>query len=302
MASKLSPTSALSLPSSKYKIPQIGFGVYQSPPSTCVDSCLTAIEAGYRHIDTAQYYANETSVGEAVRKSEVSRSELYITTKILSPGKDIDSTYKSIEDSVKKLDGENGYVDLFLIHSPNGGKESRKLMWQALEKAKEKGKVRDIGVSNYGVGHIEEIKEIGKVWPPAVNQIEVRTAHEILWESCTYSTQLHPWCQQREAVEYCKKTNIVVEAYCPIVRNQKADDTTLRDIANKHKISPSQVLIRYCLEKGWVPLPKSDTPERIEQNADVYGFELDEKDMHSLDGLDQGKSGAIVQAVSNASQ
>ncbi|KAK7181444.1 hypothetical protein DPSP01_008672 [Paraphaeosphaeria sporulosa] len=282
MASKLSLTSALTLPNSKYKIPHIGFGVYQSPLSTCVNSCLTAITAGYRHIDTAQYYANETSVGRAVRDSSVSRSELYITTKILSPGKDIESTYKSIEDSVEKLDGKNGYVDLFLIHSPNGGKESRKLMWQALEKAKANGKVRDIGVSNYGVGHIEEIKEFGQVWPPAVNQIE-----------------LHPWCQQREAVEYCKKNNIVVEAYCPIVRNQKVDDKTLNEIANKHKTSPNQVLIRYALEKGWVPLPKSDSPKRIEKNADVYGFELDVKDMEILDGLDQGKSGAIVQAVSN---
>ncbi|KAF9730715.1 hypothetical protein PMIN06_006394 [Paraphaeosphaeria minitans] len=285
MASKLSLTSALTLPNSKYKIPQIGFGVYQSPPSTCVNSCLTAIKSGYRHIDTAQYYVNETSVGQAVRDSQVPRSELYITTKILSPGKDIEATYKSIEDSVEKLDGENGYVDLFLIHSPNGGKESRKLMWQALEMAKANGRVRDIGVSNYGVGHMEEIKEIGKVWPPAVNQIE-----------------LHPWCQQREAVEYCKKNNIVVEAYCPIVRNQKADDKTVNEIAHKHKTSPNQVLIRYALDKGWVPLPKSDSPERIEKNADVYGFELDDKDMQSLDGLDQGKSGAIVQAVSNAPQ
>lgn len=180
MASKLSLTSALALPNSKYKIPQIGFGVYQSPPSTCVKSCLTAIKAGYRHIDTAQYYENESSVGQAVRDAEVSRSELYITTKILSPGKDLESTYKSVEDSVKKLAGEDGYVDLFLIHSPNGGKESRKLMWQALEKAKANGKARDIGVSNYGIGHIEEIKEIGKVWPPAVNQIEVCIAQREL--------------------------------------------------------------------------------------------------------------------------
>ncbi|KAL1591455.1 hypothetical protein SLS60_011954 [Paraconiothyrium brasiliense] len=285
MAPNSSLTSTLSLPNSKYRIPQIGFGVYQSPPSTCVKSCVTAIKAGYRHIDTAQYYANESEVGKAVRDSNVPRSELFITSKILSPGKDVESTYQSIEDSVKKLDGEDGYVDLFLIHSPNAGKESRRLMWQALEKAKGNGKVRDIGVSNYGVGHIEEIRQIGKVWPPAVNQIE-----------------LHPWCQQREAVAYCRKNNIIVEAYCPIVRNQKADDKTLNGIAKKHKTSPNQVLIRYCLEKGWVPLPKSDTPERIEKNADVYGFELDDKDMKTLDDLDQGKNGAIVQAVDNAPQ
>ena len=111
--------------------------------------------------------------------------------------------------------------------------------------------------------------------------------------------QLHPWCQQREIVEYCKKNDIVVEAYCPIVRNQKSDDKTLKEIASKHNTSPNQVLIRFCLQKGWVPLPKSDTPERIMKNADVYSFELDGDDIAALDGLDQGKKGAIVQAVSN---
>lgn len=173
MVSKLSLQSSISLTSSTHRIPQIGFGVYQSPPPTCVNSCLKAFGAGYRHIDTAQYYANESSVGRAIRESKIPRSNLFITTKILSPGNDVESTYRMIEESVKKLDSEGGYVDLFLIHSPNGGKESRRLMWLALERAKEAGKVRNIGVSNYGIGHIEEIKEIGKVWPPAVNQIEV---------------------------------------------------------------------------------------------------------------------------------
>jgi diketogulonate reductase-like aldo/keto reductase len=112
--------------------------------------------------------------------------------------------------------------------------------------------------------------------------------------------QLHPWCQQRECVEYCQKNSIVVEAYCPIVRNQKGDDKTLVSIAKKHNKEPNQVLIRWSLQKGFVPLPKSDTPSRIASNADVYGFELDKDDMAKLDGLDQGAKGAIVQAVNNA--
>jgi len=170
----LTINSAITLPNSPHRIPRLGFGVYDSPPPTCVNSCLKAFQAGYRHVDTAQYYANESSVGRSVRESKLPRSEIFITSKILSPGNDVDSAYKQIIDSVKKLDGENGYVDLFLIHSPNGGKESRELMWKALEKAKEQGKVRDIGVSNYGKGHIEEIKGFGGTWPPAVNQIEVR--------------------------------------------------------------------------------------------------------------------------------
>lgn len=171
MASTLTLQTTLPLPNSKHTIPQLGFGVYESPPSTCVSSCLTALRAGYRHIDTAQYYANEEAVGQAVRESNIPRSELYVTTKILSPGEDVDSTYKKVEESVRKLGGEGGYVDLFLIHSPNGGKESRRVMWEALGRAKEKGLAREIGVSNFGVGHIEEVKGVGSA--PAVNQIEV---------------------------------------------------------------------------------------------------------------------------------
>ncbi|KAH7355823.1 NADP-dependent oxidoreductase domain-containing protein [Pyrenochaeta sp. MPI-SDFR-AT-0127] len=274
--------SSLPLANLTYKIPQIGFGVYQSPPQTCVNSCLKAIEAGYRHIDTAQYYENEKEVGRAQSESQLPRSELYLTSKILSPGEDVQSTYKKIAQSVVKLDGPDGYADLFLVHSPNGGAEARKLMWQALEEAKEQSIVRDIGVSNYGIQQIEEIKTIGEIWPPVVNQIE-----------------LHPWCQQREIVEYCRKNKIIVEAYCPLVRNEKANDKTLVGISEKHNVSPNQVLVRWSLQKGFVPLPKSDTPTRIVSNADVYKFELDKDDMNKLDGLDQGKEGAIVEAVTN---
>lgn len=157
-------------------IPQIGFGVYLSPPETCVASCKKAFSAGYRHIDTAQYYENETEVGRAVADSKIPREEVYITTKILFAGDDAASTYQKLTESVDKLVGKDGYVDLFLIHSPNFGEGPRKLMWQALEKLKEEGKTRDIGVSNYGIGHIAEIKSIStskQGWPPAVNQIEV---------------------------------------------------------------------------------------------------------------------------------
>ncbi|KAF4450813.1 hypothetical protein F53441_6145 [Fusarium austroafricanum] len=263
-------------------IPQLGFGVYLSPPEVCTNSCLTALEAGYRHIDTAQYYANETEVGKAVQQSKVDRKDVFLTTKILEAAGSVDASYAQCLESIKKLDPESGYVDLFLIHSPNSGAANRKEMWQALERLYEEGKAKSIGVSNFGIKHIEELKQFAKVWPPHVNQIE-----------------LHPWAQQRDAVEYCERNNIVVEAYAPLVRNQKADDKTLKSIAEKHKVTTNQVLIRYCLQKNWVPLPKSDTPERIRANADVFGFELDDKDMKTLDGLDQGVAGSIVQAVDN---
>ncbi|THV78022.1 aldo-keto reductase [Aureobasidium pullulans] len=281
MSSQFTLQSTLALPNSSVNIPALGFGVYQSHGPTCKKSCLTALEAGYRHIDSAQYYANEQLVGDAVKESNVDRKDVFITTKILSPGKDEEETYQSLVESVNKID-EGGYVDLFLIHSPSSGPQGRKTMWTALERLHKEGKAKAIGVSNFGKGQIEELKTFAKIWPPHVNQIE-----------------LHPWNQQRVAVEYCQANNIVVEAYCPLVRNQKADDPTLKSLSEKYKKSTGQVLIRYCLQKGWVPLPKSDTPSRIKDNADIYDFEISKEDMSKLDDLDQGAAGAIVQAVDN---
>lgn len=137
-------------------------------------------------------------------------------------------------------------------------------------------------MSNFGVKHIEEMKAYAKVWPPHVNQIE-----------------LHPWCQQRVIEAYCKRNGIVVEAYSPLVRNYKANDPTLVDVAKKYERTTAQILIRYALQKGWVPLPKSDTPERIVANANVFDFEIGEEDLAVLNGLDQGSAGAIVEAVEN---
>lgn len=159
--------------SNSLPIPQLGFGVYLSPQDTCTASCTVALDSGYRHIDTAQYYANETEVGRAVHSHSVSRKDVFLTTKILTPGGSVEASYKSCLESVEKLDPETGYVDLFLIHSPNGGKESRKEMWQALERLYNEGKAKSIGVSNFGIKHIEELKEYAQVWPPHVNQIEV---------------------------------------------------------------------------------------------------------------------------------
>jgi diketogulonate reductase-like aldo/keto reductase len=172
--SKLSITSTLPLLNAPIQIPRLGFGVYQSPTNICVTSCLTALKAGYRHIDTAQFYANETEVGSAVTKSGLKRSEVFLTTKILGAAGSVDASYRKCVESVQKLDPESGYVDLFLIHSPNAGGKARKEMWLALERLWKEGKAKSIGVSNWGVGHIEEMKEYKtEVWPPHVNQIEV---------------------------------------------------------------------------------------------------------------------------------
>lgn len=170
---KLNITSALPLPGTNISTPRLGFGVYQSHGPTCVQSCLAAIKAGYKKIDSAQFYANEELVAQAVSASRVPRKELFLTTKQLSPSGGVDGTYATVVESVKKLGGESGYVDLFLIHTASGGSAARKTLWQALERAHQEGKCRAIGVSNWGIGHIEELKSFAKVWPPHVNQIEV---------------------------------------------------------------------------------------------------------------------------------
>ena len=154
-------------------IPRLGFGVYRSPADQCTQSCLEALAAGYRHIDTAQFYGNESEVGNALRASGVPREQVFVTTKILSPAGSVDANYDKLRASVDKIAGPDGYVDLFLIHSSKSGPTGRKQMWQALERLFEEGRTKSIGVSNYGVQHIEEMKAYAKVWPPQVNQIEV---------------------------------------------------------------------------------------------------------------------------------
>ena len=203
-AAELAITDLLPLPNSSIKIPRlgrynityvmvfiltsIGFGIYQSPASVCIKSCLTALEVGYRHIDSAQYYQNESEMGEAVRQSGLKRSDIFLTTKILSAGGSPSATYRRCVDSVDKIDTDkSGYVDLFLIHSPSGGAKARKEMWQALEKLVDEGKAKSIGVSNYGVQHIEEMKYWAKIWPPYVNQIEVFSFLSPIRRRCDYA-------------------------------------------------------------------------------------------------------------------
>lgn len=272
----LSLTDTVAVKHTTKRMPQLGFGVWTSPRDVCVTSCQNALKAGYRHIDTAQGYKNEAEVGEAVQKSGISREDIWITTKFVTTGKTHGEMYESVVESVKKCDPrEGGYVDLFLIHMAKPGKEGRRVLWEVLERLKEEGKAKTIGVSNWGPNHLEELKAYAKSWPPSVNQIE-----------------LHPWTQQKEVVKYCQENDIVVEAYCPIARNQKADDPTLSGIAKDLGVTPNQVLLRYSLQKGWVPLPKSDNPDRMKMNADLYGFEITDEQMAKLDALDQGEEGA----------
>lgn len=168
---------ALPLPNSPASphMPQLGFGTYLSPPDLTLKSCLTALQAGYRHIDTAQYYQNEAEVGAAIRQSGLRREDVFVTTKILTAGDGVDAKYDSCLESVEKIGGreEGAYVDCFLIHTPNVGEAKRKELWLALERLYREGKAKSIGTSNFGKGQIAGLKGVGEVWPPHVNQIEV---------------------------------------------------------------------------------------------------------------------------------
>jgi diketogulonate reductase-like aldo/keto reductase len=171
---KLSFTDALPMRGAGSKIPQLGYGVGGSHVDVCPTSCVNALKIGYRHIDTAQAYGNEAEVGKGVKQSDVPREDIFICTKVLKPGDNMQETYKKCAESVKKLDDrEGGYVDLFLIHNANIGLRKRRETWFVLEQLMSEGKVKAIGVSNYSPAHMEEMKEYATVWPPAVNQIEV---------------------------------------------------------------------------------------------------------------------------------
>ncbi|KAI0053626.1 Aldo/keto reductase [Auriscalpium vulgare] len=257
--------------SSGLTMPMLGLGVFRN--DDCKPACRAALECGYTHIDSARLYRNEKQVGEAVRESKIPREELFITSKIYHVDRGLDGTLAEVNDSLQNFGFD--YLDLYLIHSPIGGKAGRLATWQALLAAKKAGKIRTAGVSNYSPRHMEEIREAG-LEMPAVNQVE-----------------LHPFCQQKEIVAYCRDHGIVVQAYTPPVRGA-FDDEVLQELSKKYNKDPAQILVRWSLQHSFVPLPKSAKPERVRSNAQVYDFEISKEDMSKLDALDKGKAGAIT--------
>ncbi|KFA68829.1 hypothetical protein S40285_01181 [Stachybotrys chlorohalonatus IBT 40285] len=301
---ELQGSDSVQIPSADVVMPRLGFGVYKIRGDGCHEACLTALRYGYRHIDSAQLYRNEDEVGRAVAESSVKRQDVFLTTKISrAHPSSIQKTYGNALESIRKLDGPDGYVDLFLIHMPGRDKANRERLWKALEQLHAEGKARAIGVSNFHIHHLEEMKEYASIWPPHVNQIEVGEASWSRFCLCKLDNnllhQLHPWCQQRNLDSYCKDNKILVQAYCPLVAGSKFQDPTLCALAARRGKTPAQILIRYSLEKGWVPLPKSEKPNRIRENAAVFDFALGTDDVTILDGLDQGSEGACFPANSS---
>jgi len=250
------------------QIPQLGLGVFEEDfnVSKTKNAVLDALEHGYRHIDTAAVYANEEEVGQALKETSVPRTEIFVTTKVWNTDQGYEKTLLAYDASLKKL--QTDYIDLYLVHWPI--KTSRKDTWKALEKIYEEGRVRAIGVSNYLVPHLEELKTYANIIP-AVNQIE----HT-------------PYCNMVETHTLCKELGIALENFSPMVRGLKNADPVLNTIALKYDKSTFQVLIRWALDNGVITIPKSSTPNRIKTNFETLSFKLDQADLELLSKLHDG--------------
>ena len=250
------------------KMPWLGFGVYKVEEGEEVErSVKTAIETGYRSIDTAALYGNEVGVGKAIEESGISRDDLFITTKVWNDRQGYDETLKAFEESRKKLDLDT--VDLYLVHWPVSGKY--KDTWKALEKLYKDGSVRAIGVCNFNIHHLEDLMADCEV-NPMVNQVE-----------------FHPRLTQKELLEFCKDHNIQLEAWGPLMRARILDHPTLVELAEKHAKTPAQIVLRWELELGVVTIPKSVHEKRIKENADIFDFELSSDDIAKIDELNKNE-------------
>ncbi|MFV0557683.1 MAG: aldo/keto reductase [Enterococcus sp.] len=254
------------------KIPKVGFGTWQTPDGDVArESVVAAIKAGYRHIDTAAIYGNEVSVGEGIKESGVAREELFITTKLWNDKHSYELAKEALAESLEKLDLD--YVDLYLIHWPNpidfradwAGANAG--AWKAMEEALAAGKVRAIGISNFKPNHIDALLETATV-KPMVNQIF-----------------LNPSDMQKEVVAHNDKHGILTEAYSPLGTGKIFEVPELSELAKKYNKTVAQVVLRWSLDHGYLPLPKSVNAERIQENADIFDFELNQEDIAYLDGL-----------------
>jgi len=252
-----------------YEIPLLGLGVWQVPDGPeCVAAVRTALEVGYRHIDTAQAYGNEGSVGQALRESGVAREDIFLTTKFNPTHKDPAAEARS---SLQRLGVEQ--VDLYIVHWPQGGAT---WAWPGMQRARELGYARSIGVSNFSAAQLEQVIAVAQT-PPVVNQV-----------------QFSPFEYRRGLLEFCEAHRIALEAYSTLGTGRHLSDESVAQIAQRHDRSPAQVLLRWCVQRGVPVIPKSTHPERIEANAQIFDFALSDQEVAQLDSLD--RTGGSAQA------
>lgn len=258
------------------QIPRIGFGTWEVTPDNAAKAAVAAaLEAGYRLIDTAKIYGNERGVGEAIRESDIPREEIFVTTKLWNSDQGYESALNAFDATLERLGLD--YVDLYLIHWPAGhhsgdaetNRTRRQQTWKAFEELAASKRARNIGVSNFVVHHLEELLQHANI-VPAVNQIEL---HPFIFE------------EQRPIVEFCQQNDIVVEAYSPLSRGGRVNDPAVKAIADTHGKTGAQVMLRWAIQHGTVPLPRSVNPDHITENLQVFDFELTTEDMRELNKL-----------------
>lgn len=257
------------------KMPQLGFGVWQVSDEQATPAVKKALEVGYRSIDTAMIYGNEKGVGRAIKESNVPREELFITTKVWNADHGYENTLKAFDASLERLGLD--YIDLYLIHWPTPKYDQYVDTYKAMEKIYKDGRSKAIGVCNFDIEHLERLLNECEV-VPVVNQVE-----------------RHPYFQQRELQDFCEKHHIIIEAYSPLMNGKDVlNDSVVKEIAKAYGKTAAQVILRWHLQTGVITIPKSVTPSRIEENFDVFDFELTAEDMEKMAALDRNlRIGAV---------
>lgn len=248
------------------KIPSIGFGTYKSGDDEETAKIIkNALNLGYKMIDTASFYNNEVGIGNGIKESGIDRKDIFIVTKLWNDDHGYDKTIEAFNKSLNNLQVD--YIDLYLIHWPN---KLNAETWRAFEHLYETGKVKAIGVCNFKVEHLEELKKTAKIMP-MVNQVEI-----------------HPFSTKNNIIKYCKDNNIKVVAWSPISRGRVLSNELMIDLSQKYKKSIVQIVLRWHMQKGVIPIPKSSNENRIKENIDIFDFEISSEDMKAIDSLDEG--------------
>ncbi|NHN59048.1 aldo/keto reductase [Halorussus rarus] len=246
------------------EMPLVGVGTWNLDDETVQKSVRTALDDAYTHVDTAEGYMNEAEIGEAL--ADYDREDLFLTSKVLPSNLNYDSVVESCEASLDRLDTD--YLDLYLIHWPNPAISLRETL-DAMATLRDRGLVRNVGVSNFSAYQLSAARHVSDV-PIAVNQIE-----------------FHPWFQRPDLVDYCRETDVVVEAAAPLARTEVLGDDTVQELAEQYDRTPAQIVLKWAVEQGIVVIPKSSSPDHVRENIDLFGWDLDEDDRRRLDDLDR---------------
>lgn len=248
-------------------MPRLGFGVYKVPNEDVQEAVSVALESGYRALDTAQFYQNETGVGKAIKQARIAREDLFITTKVWNSHHGYERTMQAFEESLEKL--QLDYIDLYLIHWPVPEQDKFIETYRALEDLYKAGTVKAIGVSNFHIHHLERLAKETKI-KPVVNQVEC-----------------HPYLQQQELKDYCKRNEIFLESWSPLYRGGAVlEEQVIQDIAQKHQKTAAQIILRWHVQEDSLIIPKSVTPSRIKENINIFDFELSIEEMKAIQKLD----------------